>query len=116
MGQITSMMVVVVVPVGAVAPDHGVYGSDPISFITQGRTSSQAMVDRYGEPLAKYKIGHNIVMDLTNMNNIIRTHEIQWKHKTYRVAPFGMTDTMRILLQAWNYSVEHIGTIGVMGL
>ena len=94
--------VVVVIPEGGVAPDHGVYGSDPISFIIQERPSSQVMVDTYGGLLAKHKISHNIVMDLTDINRIKRTHDIQWTQKPYKVAPFGMSDTMRALLQSWN--------------
>ena len=47
--------VVVLIPEGGIAPDHGVYGSDPISFITQDRPSSQAMVDRYGR--SQYRNG-----------------------------------------------------------
>ena len=113
--------VVVEVSVGAVPPDHGVYGADPIESITRARTVSQAMVDRYGETLAKLKLDHNAAMDLSVFRGTLPASDLrgllnnmQWTRKSYRIAPYGMTDTMRRLLQSCNYSEEAIGAMTLM--
>ena len=60
--------VVIEVLEASVPPDHDVYGADPIESITRARTVSQAMVDRYGKTLAKLKLDHNAVMDLSSLD------------------------------------------------
>ena len=107
--------IVVAVPVGFIPPDHNVYGADPISSITGGNSPSQAMIDRYGETLAEQKISHCRAYDLSNMEAIIRNGTMQWKLKPYRIAPYGMTDTMKQLLLTWNYTEEQIRIMNMMG-
>ena len=100
---------------GFVPPDHSVYGADPISSITGRNSPSQAMIDRYGETLAEQKIIHCRTYDLSNMEAIIRNGTMQWKLKPYRIAPYGMTDTMKQLLLTWNYTEEQIRIMNMMG-
>jgi len=107
--------VVVEVPVGSVPPDHSVYGANPISSITRGNSPSQAMIDRYGETLVEQKISHCRAYDLY-LEAVIRTRTMQWKLKPYRIAPSGMTVTMKQLLQSWNYTEEQIGIMNMMGV
>ena len=71
--------------------------------------------------LAKLKLDHNTAMDLSVFRGTIPASDLrgllnnmQWTRKTYRIAPYGMTDTMRRLLQSWNYSEETIGAMTLM--
>ena len=108
--------VVIEVPVGSVPPDHDVYGDDPIDSIMRRRPVSPAMVARYGEIEARRKLAHNSVMDLSNLQAVMATGSVQWIQKRYKVTPYGMTDTMRQLLQSWGYSDEVIGVMVIMGV
>ena len=107
--------VVIEVLIGSVPPDHDVYGANPIESITRRRAVSQAMLDRYGEIEAKRKLDHDAVMDLSNWRALMDAGSVQWTQKRYRVAPYGMTDTMRHLLQSWNYSEEVTRMMVIMG-
>ena len=73
------------------------------------------MVARYGEIEARRKLAHDSVMDLSNLQAVMETGSVQWIQKRYKVAPYGMTDTMRQLLQSWGYSEEVIGVMVIMG-
>ena len=107
--------VVVAVPVGFVPPDHSMYGTDPINSITGRNSPCQAMIDRYCKTLAEQKISHCRAYDLSNMEAIIRNGTMQWKLKPYMIAPYGMIDTMKQLLQSLNYTEEQIRIMNMMG-
>ena len=49
------------------------------------------------------------------MEAIIRNGTMQWKLKPYRIAPYGITDTMKQLLLTWNYTEEQIRIMNMMG-
>ena len=74
------------------------------------------MIERYGETLAGQMLSHCSVYDLSDMEAFLRTQTMQWKFKPYKIAPYGMTDTMNQLLQSWTYTEEQIRIMNMMGV
>lgn len=97
-------------------PDHNVYGTNPITSIDNNPTPSQMMIDRYGNTLAGLKISPRRAIDMSKMQEIMRSGTLQWIVKPYRIAPYGMTESLKLLLQSWNFTNEEIDVLTTMGL
>jgi hypothetical protein len=108
--------VVVEICEGSAPPDHNVYGTNPIASIDNNPTPSQIMIERYGSTLAELKISPTRAIDMSRMREIMRTRTLEWIVKPYRIAPYGMTDQLKLLLQSWNFNEEEIGVLSSIGL
>ena len=103
--------VVMEIPRITVPPNHSIYGVNPIRSIMTDPTVTQEMTNAHGASVAKMNVSHSMAMDMSNMNKLLGTYIIKWKRTPYRITPCGMTNTIRQLLQSWNYTEEQIGIL-----
>lgn len=99
--------IVVEIREGSAPPDHNVYGTNPIKGLGLGfddYTPSQLMIEMYGDTLAGHKISPTSAIDMSKMQEIMRTGTLEWIHKRYRIAPYGMTESLKSLLESWNFT------------
>ena len=102
--------IVVVIREGSAPPDHNVYGTNPIEGLGLGfddYTPSQLMIETHGDTLAGLKISPTSAIDMSKMQEIMRTgtlESLEWIHKPYRIAPYGMTESLKSLLESWNFT------------
>ena len=62
------------------------------------------MIEMYGDTLAGHKISPTSAIDMSKMQEIMRTGTLEWIHKPYRIAPYGMTESLKSLLESWNFT------------